>query len=345
MNFLFNNLNYIVEFLIVFFTFLFVNMFFNYLIKQNKNDFLLFLNEKHLLNFKKIKNFILIMILIELFYNNLIFKGVNNFISNYINIKIAIKITKIIITFYICSNLIRINELFNIYQRNKFLTPNTSINNYLRVFNFIIIISGSIFIISFLTEIKPINLITSLSAASAIFVLIFRDFILGVLSSIISANSNVARIGDFISLEKHNIKGVVTDISITSVKIKSTDEGIISFPSYWLINDVMKNSWRSNELKIKQVEIEFYIKVSSLSKVDFYDIEEIISKNFYFYKQKNIIISYANDKYNIGLLKCSFFVEFNEVKNFEECKIKIYSKISDYLESKKILLEFNLNKE
>lgn len=227
---------------------------------------------------------------------------------------------------------------FNEFQKTSFKKPNTLINNYTKVFNFMIIVTGVIFFISIWMEVRVISLIAGLSTASAVFALIFRDFILGVITSITSANSNIARIGDYISLEKYEIKGVIIDISITTVKLKADDENIISFPSYWLINDIMKNRWRTKEEHIKHLDLEFYLKLKKLPELDMYMLEELIMTHENFYKERNIIISYNNEKYNFGTLKLSFFIKLKDYKEMEETKIHIYNLLVNYFLQKNILI-------
>ena len=284
------------------------------------------------------------IILVYLFYKNDIISFDSVFITSdklkhFFNFPSTTKVMYSIIVFFVCKTIIFLVNSFNDFQKITFSKPNTLINNYIKVFNFIVFISGLILFVSIWMEVRVISLIAGLSTASAVFALIFRDFILGVITSITSANSNIARIGDYISLEKHNIQGTIIDITITNVKLKGDDDNIISFPSYWLINDIMKNRWVTKEEHIKHVELYFYLSLSSLSKVNLYDIEKIIMNNNNFFKERNIIVSFENDKYNIGCLKCDFFFILKDLKEIEETKLQIYADIGVYLNSLNVLIE------
>lgn len=307
-------------------------------------DFCSYLNDKYKLDILNLKIFSFLFLTYFLYkfdfigLDSLFFE--HDKIKSFFNLSFTTKLISSMVIYFICKILIFIVEAFNDFQKLSFNKPNTLINNYLKVFNFIIFISGFILIISIWMEIKVITLIAGLSTASAVFALIFRDFITGVITSISSANSNLARIGDYISLEKHNVKGTITDISITTVKLNCDDCNIISFPSYWLINDVVKNYWLSKEEHVKFIELCFYINLYDLHKVDLYKVEEIIKSNSNFYKDKSIIIKFENSSYNIGTLICNFFVCLKEYKEIEESKLYIYSNIGEYLSTLELKTDY-----
>ena len=331
------------DLLILILGFLIINYSYNFLLRFLNVEFRVYLIKNQnsgLFHFKFFSYFILVYFLYK---NDLIsfdsFLVTNDKLRHFFNIPLTTKFIYSIIVFFVCKTIIFLVNSFNDFQKITFIKPNTLINNYIKVFNFLVVVSGVILLVSIWMEVRVISLIAGLSTASAVFALIFRDFILGVITSITSANSNLARIGDYISLEKHNIKGTIIDITITNVKLKGDDENIISFPSYWLINDIMKNRWITKEEHIKHIELEFFLPLSSLSNIDLYEIEQIIMKNKDFYQAHNVIIGFDNDKYNIGCLKCDFFINLKEFKEIEETKLKIYASIGKYLSSIDCLIE------
>lgn len=336
-------MTFVVDFIVLIIGFIAINYLFNFILKFLNSEFRDYLKNTQgggLFHLKLFSYFILVYFL----YKNDFINFDSIFITNdklrhFFNIPSTTKIIYTIIVFFVCRTIIFLVNSFNDFQKLTFSKPNTLINNYIKVFNFLVFVSGFILFISIWMEVRVISLIAGLSTASAVFALIFRDFILGVITSITSANSNIARIGDYISLEKHNIKGTIIDITITNVKLKGDDDNIISFPSYWLINDIMKNRWVTKEEHIKHIELDFFVPLSSLSKISLYDIEKIIMSNENFFKERNIIISFDNERYNVGCLKCDFFINLKEYKEIEETKLKIYSSVGDYLNNLDVLIE------
>ena len=102
---------------------------------------------------------------------------------------------------------------------------------------------GIIFIFSELTGQSIVKFLTTLGAASAILLLIFRDTILGFVASIQVSVNDMVRIGDWITHEKYGADGDVIEINLTTVKVKNFDNTITTVPTYSLISDSFKN-WR-----------------------------------------------------------------------------------------------------
>lgn len=321
-------------FLFFFINYVFYQVFDNLKIKD-KLKFLTNINNREL---KTIRNVFFIIIVFILYLNNLIFTDIFIKLHTLIEPKTINKIIYSIITIYLSKITIILNELFNNYQKTTFKKSSTLINNYLKILNFGAIITAIILIISFWSEIKPINLITSLSAASAIFVLVFRDFILGVLSSITSANSNIARIGDYIKIEKYNIEGELIDISINSVKLKDSDNNVITFPTYMLTNEVMKNSWFMREIKEKQIKASFYLNNDKLTQLNLIDLESLIKKEDFLIKDKDIIFKMDILELNIIKLDIFIYISFSEIKENEENRIKLIQITNEYLNKSSLLL-------
>lgn len=334
---------FIIDFSILVFLFIFVYSLYTILLKLFNEDFKNYLTNSERVGLFNLKLFSYLVI-VYIFYKNdiLSFDAIfftSDRVKHFFFYPIVTKIIYSLIVYFIAKNFIFLISAFNNFQKLTFSKPNTLINNYIKVINFSIFISGLILIISIWMEIKVISLVAGLSTASAVFALIFRDFILGVITSITSANSNLARIGDYITVPKHNIKGVITDVSITSVKIVVDDGDVVSFPSYWLINEVIKNSWLSHETHSKNIELLVYVKISSLQSIHLYSIEQLISKHSCFNSNKEIVIGYNNGKYNIGSINLNFFIFLVSDKEIEEFKLNVYSEISKYLADEGLLYE------
>ena len=94
-----------------------------------------------------------------------------------------------------------------------------------------------------LTGIPLWTYFTTLGAASAILLLIFKDTILGFVASIqVSINDSV-RIGDWITMDKYGADGDVIEINLATVQVQNFDMTITHIPTYALISDSFKN-WR-----------------------------------------------------------------------------------------------------
>lgn len=320
----------IIDLIVLIFLYFIVGVFFSKAFIKLKAKFI-FLETINNSELKTIKNVVFMILVFILYLNKFIFINIFSEIYTLVEPKTINKIIYSIIAIYVAKIILILNELFNSYQKNNFKKSNTLINNYLKIFNFISIITAIIFIISFWLDVKPITLITSLSAASAIFVLVFRDFILGVLSSITSANSNIARIGDYIKIEKHNIEGEIIDISINSVKLKDGENNILTFPTYMLTNEVMKNNWYMKEIKEKQIKFDFYLDFKHFDNLKTTEIENFISVQNNVSLNRDIILKTELLEHNIIKLNITFYIILGNLQENELIKLELNRKLINLL--------------
>lgn len=326
----FFNKKIIIDLIVLIFLYFIVGIFFSKAFIKLKTKFV-FLETINNSELKTIKNVVFMIIVFILYLNKFIFVNIFSEIYTLVEPKTINKIIYSIIAIYVAKIILILNELFNSYQKNNFKKSNTLINNYLKIFNFVSIITAIIFIISFWLDVKPITLITSLSAASAIFVLVFRDFILGVLSSITSANSNIARIGDYIKIEKYNIEGEIIDISINSVKLKDGENNILTFPTYMLTNEVMKNNWYMKEIKEKQIKFDFYLDFKHFDNLKTTEIENFISVQNNVSLNRDIILKTELLEHNIIKLNITFYIILGNLQENELIKLELNRKLINLL--------------
>ncbi len=120
------------------------------------------------------------------------------------------------------------------------------IKGFIQVAKIILYSVVAIILVSWLLGQKPLAIIGGLGALSAVIMLIFKDSILGFVAGIQLSVNNMVRIGDWITMDKYGIDGVVTEISLTTVKVKNFDNTISTLPTYSMIADAVKN-WRGME--------------------------------------------------------------------------------------------------
>ncbi len=138
-----------------------------------------------------------------------------------------------------------LNAVYEIYQGFE-VSKAKPIKGYLQVFKIILIVIGIIIVISMLLNKSPIYLLGGLGAFSAVLLLIFRDPILGLVAGIQISANDMVRQGDWIVMNKSGADGVVTDISLTTVKVQNWDRTITTIPTYSLVSESFVN-WRGME--------------------------------------------------------------------------------------------------
>src|SRR5690606_1038840 len=165
---------------------------------------------------------------------------------------------------------------------------------------FIYIVSGLV-VFSLFTGKSVWAFLTAMGAASAILLLVFRDTILGFVASIQVATNDMVRIRDWISIDKYEADGAVTEISLATVKVQNWDKTITTIPTYFLISDSFKN-WRGmEESGGRRIKRAIYIKISSIRHLSENDIEKLSRIQFIgkYLKGRSAEIDRYNKEHNI----------------------------------------------
>jgi miniconductance mechanosensitive channel len=169
------------------------------------------------------------------------------------------------------------------------------IDSYIQVFMIFAWIVGLTSALAIVTGFPFIQFITTLGAASAVVILIFKDTILGFVASIQVSINDMVRIGDWITFEKYGADGDVTEINLATVKVRNFDNTTTTIPTYALISDSFKN-WRSmvnsDGRRIKRALIIKQKSVKYLTKEDIERLKGIQLISAYLGKRQNDIESY-----------------------------------------------------
>ncbi len=112
---------------------------------------------------------------------------------------------------------------------------------------------------------EPIGrLLAGVGALMAVLLLFFRDTILSMTASIQLINNSLLAIDDFIEVPDLNIEGLVEDIALHTVTIRSADQKTTHVPTQVLASHVFKN-WRGmTEAGARLLTRAIYIDVSSI---------------------------------------------------------------------------------
>lgn len=155
-------------------------------------------------------------------------------------------IEKLAIAYLIIMGLVIFNSVLNvgndIYQTFE-LSKTRPVKGYIQVVKIIAVILGVILIIANLMGQSPILLLSGIGALSAVFMLVFRDSLLGLVAGIQLSSNDMVRVGDWIEMPKYDANGDIIDISLNTVQVQNFDKTITMIPSYALISDSFKN-WR-----------------------------------------------------------------------------------------------------
>ncbi|GFS26179.1 3-oxoacyl-[acyl-carrier-protein] synthase 2 [Elysia marginata] len=134
---------------------------------------------------------------------------------------------------------------------------------------------GVLVTLSTLTDTPVMAFLTTLGAASAIVLLIFKDTILGFVASIQVSANDIVRIDDWVTQEKYGADGEVIEINLTTVKVRNFDNTITTIPTYSLTSDSFKN-WRGmQEGGGRRIKRCIFIKQGSVKFLSEGDLERL----------------------------------------------------------------------
>ncbi len=127
---------------------------------------------------------------------------------------------------------------------------------------------GIIILFSIVFGKSPLRMFTALGAISAVFILVFKDTILGFIASIQLTINDMVRIGDWVSVPKYGADGDVIEVNLTTVKVRNWDNTISTVPTYSFVSDSFTN-WRGmQESGGRRIKRAINIKISSVKFCD-----------------------------------------------------------------------------
>jgi miniconductance mechanosensitive channel len=147
------------------------------------------------------------------------------------------------------------------------------IKSYIQLAKVFLYIIGVILVVTTVANISPLGILSGVGAMSAVLMLVFKDSILGFVSSMQLSSNDMVRIGDWIEMPGYNADGDVIDITLQSVKVQNWDKTITTIPIYALVSDSFKN-WRGmSDSGGRRIKRSIFIDMRSAR---FLDAEEIM---------------------------------------------------------------------
>lgn len=203
-------------------------------------------------------------------------------------IKPTLKLTDIYMVFMVIWTLMAIIKSFANVIHEKPSFHNKPMKSYLQVIQIICYIFGAVAIFSILTGKSATVFFTAMGAASAVLMLMFKDTIMGFVSSIQISTNQMVMIGDWITMNKYGADGDVLEINLTTVKVRNFDKTITTIPTYALISDSFQN-WRGmQESGGRRIKRSFNIKQA--------DIRALTDKELDKFEKSEVLSSYIKSK-------------------------------------------------
>lgn len=180
-----------------------------------------------------------------------------------------------------------LDTIYHIYL-NSTVAKNRPIKGLIQSIKIFIYFSATILILSILLGKSPSSLLAGLGALAAILLLVFKDTILGFVSSIQLSANDMVKIGDWISMPSHHADGVVTEINLNTVKVQNWDKTISTIPTYALVSESFNNWKGMEESGGRRIKRSINIDMKSVK----FCSKEMLNK----FKKIQLLTTYINKK-------------------------------------------------
>ena len=204
-----------------------------------------------------------------------VFKIIDRFILSLIALIILISLNALI------------NAINDLYKKTSF-NKELNIKSYLQVLKLIINLVGIIIITAMVAGKSPIYFLSGLGALTAVLIIVFKDTILSLVSSIQINSNNLFKIGDWIEAPQFGADGNVVDIALHSVKVQNWDKTISVIPTNKLTESSFKNWKGMSDSGGRRIKRSIKINMKSIK----FCSNEMIEK----YKSIELIKTYINTK-------------------------------------------------
>ncbi len=176
----------------------------------------------------------------------------------------------------ICSFL---TALYNLSATHKEL-KDRPLKGVYQMLKIVTIFLGTIGIVSVLIDKSPVVLFTGLGAAATVLMLVFKDTIVGLVAGVQLSANDMLRPGDWITMDKSGANGIVTEVTLTTVKVRNWDNSITTIPPYTLVSDSFQN-WRNMQQSGgRRVMRSIYIDVRSIRFCTPDELQRFVAKGW-----------------------------------------------------------------
>lgn len=134
------------------------------------------------------------------------------------------------------------HAIFNVFMHEQHAKA-SSLKGILQTLQIIVWIVAILIIVSVLIDRSPLLLLTGLGAAATVLMLIFQDSIKGLVAGVQLSVNDMVRVGDWITMPSRGTDGVVTEITLSTVKVRNWDNTVLTIPPYAMLTDTFQN-WR-----------------------------------------------------------------------------------------------------
>ncbi len=148
------------------------------------------------------------------------------------------------------------------------IAKHRSIKGYVQLVKVLVVIVTILVIISVVFKKEVSTLVAGIGVMASVLILVFKDTLVAVISSIQLSSNKMLKVGDWITIDKREVDGIVTDITLSTVKIQNFDKTTVTLPTYVLVQDSFQNWSSMEEAGARRIKRSIYIDIKSIRFAD-----------------------------------------------------------------------------
>ena len=148
------------------------------------------------------------------------------------------------------------------------ISKHRHIKGYVQLVKILVILITVLIIVSVIFKKDISSIVTGVGAMAAVVMLVFKDTLLGFVASIQLSSNHMLKEGDWVTIPVRGVDGIVSDISLNTVKVKNFDNTIITVPTWALIQESFQNWAGMEESAGRRVKKAILIDMKSIRFVD-----------------------------------------------------------------------------
>lgn len=191
------------------------------------------------------------------------------------------RITAIYITIAATTTAITLTNSLQLLDTDIRSAKHQYLHSFCGVMKIILIFIAVIVVIAILIDRNPTALLTGLGATSAILMLIFQDTIKGLVAGIRLTSNDMIHKGDWISVPKAQVDGIVTEITLTTVKVQNWDNTILTISPQTLVDDSFQNWIGMQQSPGRRVKRKVFYDFSSIHPISKEECAIYIKKGYF----------------------------------------------------------------
>ena len=187
---------------------------------------------------------------------------------------------------------------FGLWYKQQHNAEQRPIDGLLRIAISFVWTAAVIVFVSLLIDKSPVYLLSGLGAIAAVLLLLLQQTILSFVASVQINVDHLVEIGDWIVMDSENVNGIVTEITLHTVKVRNWDETLACLPICCLVNRPFMNYTAMQKTGGRLIKKAFLIDQRSIRFLSMEEVEVLkgfdILKDYLETREKEI------EQYNKG---------------------------------------------